>query len=301
MEWPHRPLVLSERTLRRGWETGWALVLPLVVGSLTWFATGAAWLVLLAGVVFGVLFFQIARPRFEAPPGRHVAVDDGASTSAEPVWAQVRWVSSARVPRVVPVVALASARGGEVRQVFRVACGDAPVQLRADGIPFAAELVSAHPPLLRVAGEEAVALRQKHPVDVSVLVDPDYAAPPEPPTAPPLAQWWQRLYARRARALLASGPQWIPVRLVPAPVGAHTPWVVVRPSDGHVVARQYLPRALSGVPEGPHSALLGVARGSAVLDENEAGDAVDGVLYGHGWSNPVLLRGVRIRHVGRRH
>jgi hypothetical protein len=88
------------------------------------------------------------------------------------------------------------------------------------------------------------------------------------------------------------------VRLVPAPAGLTTPWVVVRPSDGHVLARQYLPRALSGVPAGPHSALLGVARGSAVLDENEAGDAVDGVLYGQGWSNPVLLRGIRIRHVG---
>lgn len=301
MDWPHRPLVLSERTLRRGWETAWAVVLPVVIGVLTWIASRNAWLTLLTAAVFGVLFWQTTRPRFEAPPGRHIAVADGVSAPVQPVWAQVRWASSSRVPRVVPVVALALARGGEVRQVFRVACGDAPAQLRADGIPFAAELVTAHPPLLRVPGEEPVALRQEHPLNStggSALVEPDYAAPPPPPTAQPLAQWWQRFYARRANVLLASNPQWIPVRLVPAPVGLTTPWVVVRPSDGHVLARQYLPRALSGVPAGPHSALLGVARGSAVLDESEAGDAVDGVLYGQGWSNPVLLRGVRIRHVG---
>ncbi|HEX6347522.1 hypothetical protein [Umezawaea sp.] len=297
MEWPRRPLVLSERTLRRGWETGWAVVLPLVSGLLTWLATGHGWLTLFAAVVVGVLFVQIARPRFEEPPGRPV-VADVDSAPAEPVWAQVRWVSSARVPRVVPVVALASAPGGEVRQVFQVACDDAPVQLRADGIPFAAELVGAHPPLLRVPGEESVALRRERRAPASALVDPGYADPPRPPTAPPLAQWWQRLHLRRAVALLASDPQWLPVRLVPAPVGPHAPWVVVRPSDGHVLARQYLPRAVAGVPTGPHSALLGVARGSVVLDENQAGDAVDAVLYGQGWSNPVLLRGVRIRHVG---
>jgi hypothetical protein len=73
--------------------------------------------------------------------------------------------------------------------------------------------------------------------------------------------------------------------------------VVVRPSDGHVLARQYLPRA-ANIPTTPHSALMGVPRGSAVLDETEPGDDVDGVLYGQGWSNPVLLRGIRIRHVG---
>ncbi|MEO6086028.1 MAG: hypothetical protein ABIQ18_23255 [Umezawaea sp.] len=298
MDWTHRPLVLSERTLRRGWETAWAVVVPVVIGALTWFASGNPWLTLLAAVVFGVLFWQTTRPRFEEPPGRHVAVDDTGSAPVEPVWAQVRWASSSRVPRIVPVVALSPTRDGEVRQVFRIACGDAPAQLRADGVPFAAELVTAHPPLLRVAGEEPVALRQEHAAPASVLVDPDYAEPPRPPSTPPLAQWWQRLYARRANALLTSDPQWIPVRLVPAPAGLTTPWVVVRPSDGHVLARQYLPRALSGVPAGPHSALLGVARGSAVLDENEAGDSVDGVLYGQGWSNPVLLRGIRIRHVG---
>ncbi|PRY42742.1 hypothetical protein [Umezawaea tangerina] len=298
MEWPDRPLVLSERTLRRGWETGWALVVPVVVGVLTWFAGGSAWLALLTGAVFGVLFWLIARPGFVAPPGKPVLADDPAPAPAEPVWAQVRWVSSPRLPRVVPVVALADERGGSVRQVFRVASGDAPGQLRADGIPFAAELVPARPPLLRVAGADPVALRQEHPAGTSALVDPDYAEPPSPPTTAPLVQWWQRFYTRRARAVLAGDPQWIPVRLVPAPVGLTTPWVVVRPSDGHVLTRQYLPRALTGVPAGPHSALLGVPRGSAVLDENEAGDPLDGVLYGHGWSNPVLSRGIRVRHVG---
>jgi hypothetical protein len=298
VDWPHRPLVLSERTLRRGWETGWAVVLPVGIGVVTWFASGNLWLTGLAAVVFGVLFWQIARPRFEEPPGRHIAVEEALSAPVEPVWAQVRWVSSSRVPRIVPVVALAAAPGGEVRQVFQVACGDAPEQLRADGIPFAAEFVSARPPLLRVLGEEPVALRQEHPVVASVLVEPEFDEPPSPPSAPLLSQWWQRVFARRAKALLGADPQWIPVRLVPAPVGLTTPWVVVRPSDGHVMARQYLPRALSGVPAGPHSALLGVARGSAVLDENEAGDSVDGVLYGQGWSNPVLLRGIRIRHAG---
>jgi len=298
VEWPHRPLVLSERTLRRGWETGWAVVLPVGFGVVTWFFSGNLWLTALAAAVFGVLFWQIARPRFEEPPGRHVVVEDNPSAPVEPVWAQVRWVSSSRVPRVVPVVALADARGGEVRQVFRVACGDAPDQLRADGIPFAAELVVAHPPVLRVGGEEAVALRQAQVVGSSVLVEPEFAEPPLPPTSAVLSQWWQRGFVRKVNALLRADPQWIPVRLVPAPAGLTMPWVVVRPSDGHVLARQYLPRALAGVPEGPHSGLMGVARGSAVLDENEAGDSVDGVLYGQGWSNPVLLRGIRIRHVG---
>ncbi|MCS7480209.1 hypothetical protein ACFFQW_42365 [Umezawaea endophytica] len=298
MNWTERPLVLSERTLRRGWETGWALALPLVAGALTWTATGNAWLTLFAAVVLGVLFFQIARPGFEVPPSGHPIADNAADAAAEPVWAQVRWISSPRVPRVVPVVALATAPGGEVRQVFQVACGDAPGQLRADGIPFAAELVSTRPPLLRISGEEPVALRRERSTAASVLADPDYADPPRPPTTRPLTQWWQRPYARRAAALLTADPQWIPVRLVPAAAGPHGPWVVVRPSDGHVLARQYLPRAVKGVPRGPHSALMGVPRGSAVLDENEAGDSVDGVLYGQGWSNPALLRGIRIRHVG---
>ncbi|HWO59833.1 MAG TPA: hypothetical protein VNO31_07355 [Umezawaea sp.] len=297
MTWTDRPLVLSERTLRRGWETGWALVIPLAAAALTYTTTGNTWLTLFAALILGVLFFQIARPRFEAPPGRH-PTPDAPTAGAEPVWAQVRWISSPRVPRVAPVVALATTPGGNVQQIFHIACDDAPVQLRADGIPFQAELVTTHPPLLRISGETPVALRRERTTDASVLAEPAYTDPPHPPTTPPLTQWWQRLYAHRAASLLEADPQWIPVHLVPASTGPHTPWVVVRPSDGHVLARQYLPRSTKNVPTAPHSALMGVPRGSAVLDENEPGDDVDGVLYGRGWSNPVLLRGIRIRHVG---
>ena len=298
MDWPARPLVLCERLLRRGWETGWGLVLPVVVGVLTWLGGGNVWLALLAAVVFGALFWQIGRPRLEEPPGKHIAVGPVSAVPGAPVWAQVRWVSSPRLPRVVPVVAIAAAVGQPVRHVFRIASGDAPRELRADGVPFPAELITADTSFLRVPDADPVALRQVHHDSDSSLVTPSFADPPAPPSRAPLVQWWQRFFLGRARALLASGPQWIPVHLVPAPDGFTTPWVVVRPSDGHVLARQYLPRSLAGLPSIPHSGLLGVARGSAVLDEHEAGDSVDGLLYGLGWSNPVLLRGVRIRHVG---
>jgi len=300
--WPFRPLILRERTLRRGWETAWGIALPLAAGTAVWLNGLHVALVLLAVGVLGWAFWFLARPRDEALPGRHLAIEPASDAPSQRIWAQVRWTSSSRLPRVVPVIAMAAEVGAPVHQVFGVASGDAPRQLRADGTPFQAELLWPDPPrypLLRVADADLLALREpRRPDGPKLLAAPDFADAPEPPAADldVIAQWWQRFRLPAARELLADDPQWTPVRVVPAPSGFTTPWVVVRPSDGHVLARQYVPTRLSA-PDGPQTALLGVARGSAVLDEDEDGVLVDGLLHGVGWSHVVLLRGVRVRRL----
>lgn len=302
MAWPFRPLVLRERRLRRGWETACGLVLPVVVGGALTAGGHHVVLTLFAVAITAWAFWFLSRPRDEERPGRHVAVAPVSDQPSQRVWAQVRWTSSPRLPLVVPVIAMAAELGAPTRRVFGVECGDAPHQIRADGVPFEAELLwsdSPKYPLLRVAGADPLALREpRWEIGPQPLVAPDFADAPDPPGADVevIAQWWQRFRLAEARRLLGENPQWTPVRVVPAPHGLTTPWVVVRPSDGHVLARQYVPTGLSA-PIGPQTALLGVARGSAVLDEDEDGALVDGLLHGHGWSHAVLLRGVRVRRV----
>jgi hypothetical protein len=294
--------VLRARSLRRGWETAWGIVLPLAAAGVVWLGGQHISLVLLSAVIVGWAYSVLARPREEKPPGRHVVVASASGAPSQQVWAQVRWTSSPRLPRIAPVVVTADEQGVQVRQVFGIACGDAPLQMRADGVPFEAELLWPEPPgfpLLRVAGADPLALREPRRQDGPELLSaPDFGDPPDPPdgAVEVIAQWWQRSRLDAARRLLASGPQWMVVHLVPAPSGFTTPWVVVRPSDGHVLARQYVPTGLSGA-NAPQTALLGVARGSAVLDEDEDGALVDGLLHGRDWSHAVLLRGVRVRRL----